>query len=363
MTGLNKLTPSVILNHVNALNDDAEQSDLLARLESVKIDLSKDVPFPQVCISMQKGYESQPIAMLGDFSVITGKAKAKKSFVIGVLVASVTNNGYALNNIKGNLPDDKREILYFDTEQSLYSVQLAAKRICKISDTHLPENLSVYRMREFNHKDMFAMIEAKLHSTPNVGFVVIDGVRDLVASINNEEEATTICESLKNWSSKLNIHIVVVLHQNKNDNSVRGHLGTELVNRAMTVISVTKDSFDPDISVVVPEQCRFRDFDSFAFRINDEGIPEIVDIPSRESGRKPAITPDTHTEEKHKEVLKAIFEIEPKPNGAKIRTHLSIQFGFGGAKAREFLEYYETVGKIKFQGKKGSRESYYVLPE
>ena len=65
-----------------------------------------------------------------------------------------------------------------------------------------------------------------------------------------------IASKLLKWTEEKNIHVVTVLHQNKNDGNARGHLGSELVNKAETVLSVTKDSKEKDISIVEAEYCR-----------------------------------------------------------------------------------------------------------
>ena len=63
------------------------------------------------------------IGTLGNFSVSTGKAKAKKTFNVSAIVAAALVNGQVLE-YKASFPESKRTILYFDTEQSPYHCQL-----------------------------------------------------------------------------------------------------------------------------------------------------------------------------------------------------------------------------------------------
>jgi hypothetical protein len=76
---------------------------------------------------------------------------------------------------------------------------------------------------------------------------------------------------------ELNISIVTVLHQNKSDTNARGHIGTELMNKSETVISVTKSEQDKEISIVEPVACRNIDFEPFGFEINEDGIPILAE--------------------------------------------------------------------------------------
>ena len=43
------------------------------------------------------------------------------------------------------------------------------------------------------------------------------------------------------WSSYYELHIHTVLHLNKGDDNTRGHIGSELNNKAETVLLVEKD--------------------------------------------------------------------------------------------------------------------------
>ena len=69
----------------------------------------------------------------------------------------------------------------------------------------------------------------------------------------------------------------MALHQNKNDEHARGHIGTELNNKAETILQVEVDKEDKAISVVEAVHIRDRDFEPFAFRINEDVLPELVE--------------------------------------------------------------------------------------
>jgi hypothetical protein len=89
-----------------------------------------------------------------------------------------------LNQFKGTLPHRQRKVLYFYTEQSKYHVQLALKRVCEQVGIKEPKDLEVYGLRSLNPSERLSLIEYAIHNTLNLGFVIIDGVKDLVNSIN-----------------------------------------------------------------------------------------------------------------------------------------------------------------------------------
>jgi hypothetical protein len=104
--------------------------------------------------------------------------------------------------------------------------------------------------------------------------VFIDGIRDLLLDFNNITESTELVNLLMRLSSVYNCHVCTVLHENKGNNDLRRHAGTELQNKCETVISVEKDG---DLSAVSQKYCRNIPFEKFYFRINAEGLPEYCE--------------------------------------------------------------------------------------
>lgn len=279
-----------------------------------KLRISEDEEFakPQVALE-QKNLKSDgytTTGTLGNFSLVIGKAKSGKTFLIGIAVSAAISDDLILSRYKGRLPKEQRDVVYFDTEQGKYHVQQALKRICRQTKKDKVKNLYIYHLRTLITSDRLKVIEAVIYANPNIGYVVIDGIRDLVTSINDEEQATNISSKLLKWSEELNIHIIVVLHQNKNNNYARGHLGTELVNKAETVLSVTKQQGNEDISVVKSEYSRGIEPEPFAFTIID-GLPRAVEKFIEkivESKRKDKLV-DLKNEDKFK-LLKEVFSDE-----------------------------------------------------
>lgn len=217
------------------------------------------------------------VSTLGNVLTLIGKAKSRKSFLISIAIAVAVAKDFVFNLFTSHLPHDKQTILLFDTEQSKYHVQLALVRICKMTGIKEPTSLKVYGLRKYAPSERLQIIEYAIYNTPNIGIVFIDGAKDLITSINDEEQATMIVSKFLKWTEELNISIVTVLHQNKSDTNARGHIGTELMNKSETVISVTKSDTDKEISIVNAEACRNIDFEPFGFEINEDGIPIIAE--------------------------------------------------------------------------------------
>lgn len=254
----------------------SSKTDLENKLESAKIDLSENIPPPPVAwgmIAVNNHHNVTILGTLGNISTIIGKAKAKKTFFTGVAVASAVSGYTVAERYRGYLPSNQNNVLYFDTEQGKYHAQQSVKRICKQVGVDVPSNLHAFGLRPFSPKERVEIISHAIETIDGVGFIVIDGIRDLVNSINDEVEATEVTSLLLKWSQLKNLHIITVLHQNKGDNNARGHIGTELMNKSETVLSVTKSDQDELISIVEAQYCRNMEPDIFAFEINSEGLP------------------------------------------------------------------------------------------
>ena len=118
-----------------------------------------------------------------------------------------------------------------------------------------------------------------------------------------------LINDLMRWSSMHDLHIHTVLHLNKGDDNTRGHIGTELNNKAETILQVTKSQFDGNISEVKAMHIREREFQPFAFRINREALPELVEDYAFTQERKP--TTEAITDAQHAKALEIAFENGP----------------------------------------------------
>lgn len=250
------------------------------------------------------------IATFGNFSASTGKAKSKKTFNISAMVAAAVTNTTVLN-YRACLPEGKRKILYFDTEQSKYHCHNVLERIYKLSGLSVKKDdprLLFWGLREYTPKLRIALIDYALRKHQEVGLVIIDGLRDLMYDINNGKEATDVMTVFMAWTSVYDLHIHTVLHLNKNDNNPRGHIGTELENKAETVLIISKNLQNNSISEVRPMHMRDKEFSTFAFHIDDNKLPVLdngISVTVVKRREKSLVSLDN---EVHQEILSKAFK-------------------------------------------------------
>jgi len=178
------------------------------------------------------------------------------------------------------------------------------------------ENLEFLVLRKYTPEERIAIVREAIYRTENVGLVVIDGIRDMVYDINSSSESTKVISLLMTWTGERNIHIHTILHQNKGDEHARGHIGTELSNKAETVLQVEKDEKNPGVSTVKTAHIRAVDFEPFAFRINGEALPELLEDyqfkdKDETKGNRGKFDPYRDiTEQQHRIALEAAFTLK-----------------------------------------------------
>ena len=333
------------------------QEDYAKYLEifnSCRIDITKELTHPKYVLQVYNNCgDLLRFGTLGNFTMLIGKAKAGKTYALSLFVSAFLNSDTLQNKIKGTAYNTKQVVLYFDTEQDDNDILILSKRICSLIGIDNPENLHVYGLRDYTPDERIKIIEVGIHNTENLGLVIIDGSRDVITSINDELQATDITCKYMKWTKTLQIHIITVLHQNKSDNNARGHVGSELINKAETVISITKDEKDENnpMFIIKSDQNRGKHFDSFAFQIDSDGLPYILEdwIPSQSGDSKQkAFKPECIRDQLHYDFISRTFEKQPEilPKDFKelIRDFiksLNKDNPTGDTKIKEFVAYYK----------------------
>jgi len=160
----------------------------------------------------------------------------------------------------------------FDTEQGDYDAWSVCARVNQLSNK---EPFDMFALREMDYKARVMFITDYIKNN-QPKFIVIDGIADLVYSINEEQEALRVQEMLLSVTKRYNCHILCIIHQNKADNFATGFIGSMLMKKAEIVMSIQKDD-RTKMSVVKCEYIRgSMDFEDFFLDVQD-GLPVIVD--------------------------------------------------------------------------------------
>jgi hypothetical protein len=340
--------------------------DSFEYINRYKVDLSKKYEETASFLDVIVNDNIASIATLENFTLVIGKPKCGKTFLVSLLAASFLKQGLLMGTLKCEENNDKPKVLIFDTEQSEAKVQQVGNRICRLAELDNDGNVIMYFLRSLSPKERLLFIEKVIYNTSNFSLVIIDGIRDLVSDINSQSEATEIASKLLKWTAERNIHLLTVLHQNKADFNARGHLGTELVNKAETVMSITASSGDSNYSLVEPVHCREKPFTPFAFQIDDNGMPFIMKdfIPNQKGNKKTKLEPQNYGREIHEAIDIQIFtenkRLKYRETVNEIQNQYQIRgIQFGQNKAKDFLNYLTQTINVIGVSKEGNSVFYY----
>jgi hypothetical protein len=218
--------------------------------------------------------------------------------------------------------------------------------------------LEYFDLRQFNPEIRRGMINHKLNeenSQKDIALVIIDGCRDLIKDFNSPDESIELVTFFMQWSAINLLHIVTIIHQNKGNEYARGHLGTELINKCETHISVEVDKGDKSISIVNPNDTRDISFNPFAFRINNDGLPELLpDYQTKGDGDKPggrkSFNPFNVEPEMHHKVLAKVFSDTNSIGYKDLQNRLKIQWqsfsiDIPNNKIQQLITYYQDTDR------------------
>lgn len=245
-------------------------------LKQSRVDTSIMYDEPPTILSIKEAHGSQwayrRVLSLGNFSAIKGKKKARKTtllaYICGQLLCRTSERMVA------DRPKDRPVVLYFDTEQSLFDSWRIYRMIEKIAGTG--EHLRGYNLRPFTPLQRCEIIEEALkqfgHETC---FVAVDGVRDLVTAINDELEATRVSGLFLRWTAEYNCHLSTVIHENKLTKDSRGHIGTEIENKAEIILTASLHQQNWRMSDIECTVSRSIPFEPFVLAVDEDGLPYI----------------------------------------------------------------------------------------
>jgi 5S rRNA maturation endonuclease (ribonuclease M5) len=272
-----------------------------------------------------------PVLTEGNHTLIVGKKKSRKTLFLVWL----------LSLYKGN------DCLFFDTEQGRKHVWKIRERVKQLSGIELP----VFFLRGKSPKDRRDIILQTVANWPTrPRVIIIDGIRDLMSNINDPDESTELIVWLEALIKDFNVGVINVLHLNKTDNNARGHIGTELLNKCFMSIELEKDA-QTGISQVKCTDSRDLPFEPFAIQHDTNGLPEILDMPTKGNAL---------TEDESRTRLQHVFDgeqLKRKEAVDGIRQHFEI----GRDKANNLLGKFIREGLIIKSGKDRSPNTVYKL--
>lgn len=300
---------------------------------------------------------------LGGIQALSGQKKNGKSIFASILMATALSSGSSTSRFATRFPGlrlrqstinllgHEPRVLYVDTEQEKENTDKVIERAKWLAEmeSHVHnERLTIQWLRaipededptEYRKQALLYAID-KVH--PDL--VLIDGIRDLVHDFNDIDESSRLINELMALSTKHNMCVWCTLHMNPrpsndDESKMRGHLGTELGNKASDVFTMKKkkDKTAGLITFTMQQlDARGKDIDELVLTLNDDageklGAPIMVEALPFESS--------TSSDSLEMRVIKILKGIEWKKNGLG-RTQIFDDFAKAGITSHRDQENY-----------------------
>ena len=283
--------------------DDARRQKIV-EIRPYLLDPTLDYPEPYYMLE----FNGVPFSTIGGIQAMSGQKKNGKSFVFTMLIAAILRGDPERTRVPTFLPGltvpertieylgHEPRVLYVDTEMEMLNSAKVLRRVHWLCGWDMKQPNDRFNVlwlktmpkddKEPAHKKRFHLIKTSIEALePDIVF--IDGLRDLLASINDEETAITILDYLSSTAEERKMCIWNALHQNPKANSdgedtkMRGWTGTELGNKVSdTLVSVKNKTANGVTFTVKQVDARGKDLDDWKFEITDDagslGIPKIT---------------------------------------------------------------------------------------
>lgn len=214
---------------------------------------------------------SAPILMQGEnavifphtINVIQGQAGVHKSRLAETICSAMLKLNGCQNDLLGfkriNF-EARHTIVYVDTERNLseqfpfalQSIQLKAG----YKKTDHPGNFEYISLLQISRKERFSALNEYLNhlkkSTDSPLFIVLDVSTDCIEDFNKTDKSMELIDLMNVAINDHNVIFLCLIHENPKSDKARGHFGTELMNKASTVMQVgfEKDAGQNDTDII-----------------------------------------------------------------------------------------------------------------
>jgi len=258
---LNK--PETILNHFESLLNDAEISGNLKTILDTQQKLKElkatDIKFSDPILKQGENAVIFPRTI----NVIQGQNGTHKSRLAEYICSALLKRNDCTNELLGFIRatiETNYTGVYVDTERNLteqfpyalQSIQIKAG----YNKAENPKNFEYISLLQINRKERFAALTEYLNyirqSTSNPLFIVLDVSTDCIEDFNKVDKSMELIDLMNMAINEHNVIFLCLIHENPNSVKGRGHFGTELMNKASTVMQVgfEKDGSQNDTDII-----------------------------------------------------------------------------------------------------------------
>ena len=244
----------------NTLNKPSDYlNKIIMTAERIKKIKERDIQFSDP-ILRQNG---NSIIFPHTINVIQGQAGVHKSRLAEFICAAMLKrNGYnnELLGYKRENFDANNTVVYVDTERNQfeqfpYALQCVQMKAGYEKHEH-PYNFKYISLLQIPRKGRFGVLDEYLkllkQETKNPLFIVLDVSTDCIEDFNKTDKSMELIDLMNVAINEHDVVFLCLIHENPKSEKARGHFGTELMNKASTVMQVSyeKDSNNNDTDLI-----------------------------------------------------------------------------------------------------------------
>lgn len=260
------------------------RKDLLAEVLKARFDIRKplpDKPDYKFFVKNIKSGKLSGVALEGSIVMVSGQSKTRKSSVMASFAAALLNKDGIYQNIETTLR--KGTVLWFDTEQNEIEFNYFQRMIYMMAgvDSINPNiRYLAFNIRKYTEEQRAIIVEEFVKAFGDVVFVVVDGIADLISSVNDMEGTKRLTTKLCKWADVYKTPIMITIHTNKDGKDATGSLGGFLDKKSSYHIRTSKEEFNGPTKVEVKHARGGEGFVPYEFEHTQNGIPTVVyDMP------------------------------------------------------------------------------------
>ena len=241
-----------------------EEIAIIDQLEMLRIKPEDQIPSHEFLFR----WNGTPCFARGELVAVGGKAKSGKTYLCSTLLSLCSRQQLLSLTRDGEAP---LRAVWIDTEQSEDTThEILTTRVAD------PSLVKVYNLRRKPWRERLDLAYAAILLNKGVDLIIFDGIRDVVGDINDYTMAQDVVDKMLSLASFTGACIVCVLHQNKSaeDKTLRGALGTELMNKCFESYECKKDEETLIFSVSQQATRKYDVRGKLNFIIDENGLPK-----------------------------------------------------------------------------------------
>lgn len=233
----------------------------------LKVMMKKPIEFSRPILK----WNDAPIVFPYTINLIQGQTGSHKSRLAELFCSALLTQSIEISEslkLRRNSELDLT-LFYVDTERNLkeqypFALQSILRRAGYPIDTDLI-NFRFVTLLEFDRRTRFEALKVQLNhmrqNTDSHIVIVLDVLTDCVTDFNRTDDSMALIDLMNNYINQFDVTFICVIHENPGiGGKARGHLGTESMNKASTVLQISfeKDGTgnDTDLIRVKTLKCR-----------------------------------------------------------------------------------------------------------